>query len=90
MKSLLAAPTPGAFGGPTGPLLPMSESNRIDPLALSVADAARLLSKGAGRAITTEQIESDLAAGLPRNADGTISLITYAAWLSSQRGPNGD
>ncbi|MGD9856108.1 MAG: hypothetical protein AB7U20_14280 [Planctomycetaceae bacterium] len=68
----------------------MSEPNRINPLALSVADAARLLSKGAGRAISAKQIEADLAAGLPRNPDGTISLITYAAWLSSQRGANGD
>ena len=33
-----------------------------------------------------EQIEADVAAGTPTNADGTINLVTYAAWLSGIRG----
>ena len=59
----------------------MSDEGRINPLALSVPDAARLLSKAGGRLLSLEQIEADVVAGAPQNGDGTINLITYAAWL---------
>jgi hypothetical protein len=64
----------------------MSDEPRINPLALSIPDAARLLSKAGGRVISTEQIEADVVAGAPCHADGTINLVTYAAWLSQERG----
>ena len=71
----------------------MSDEPRINPLALSIPDAARLLSKAGGRVISTEQIEADVVAGAPQNGDGTINLVTYAAWLSqnvSQERGHGD
>ena len=64
----------------------MSGEPRVNPLALSVADAAKLLSTAGARLIRVEQIEADVAAGAPTNADGTINLVTYAAWLTSQGG----
>lgn len=64
----------------------MSDEGRINPLALSVPDAVRLLSKAGGRAISQDQIEADVVAGAPQNGDGTINLVTYAAWLSMERG----
>ena len=64
----------------------MSERVPINPLALPIADAAQLLSKAGARQILVEQIEADVAAGAPTNADGTINLVTYAAWLSKERG----
>ncbi len=60
----------------------MSDEPRINPLALSIPDAARLLSKAGGHPISLEQIESDITSGAPLNGDGTINLITYAAWLA--------
>jgi len=63
----------------------MSDEGRINPLALSIPDAVRLLSKAGGRLISLEQIEADVAAGAPQNGDGTINLITYAAWLAKER-----
>jgi hypothetical protein len=56
----------------------------LRPTSLSVADAARLLTKAGGRSITAETIQADLAAGAPANADGTINLVHYAAWLSKE------
>ena len=53
----------------------------MSPLALPVADAARVLSAAAGRSVTVEQIQSDIDAGAPTNVDGTINLVHYAAWL---------
>lgn len=64
----------------------MFQKARINPLALPIADAAKLLSKAGGRVIRAEQIEADVAAGAPQNGDGTINLVTYAAWLSRERG----
>lgn len=63
----------------------MSESARINPLALPIPDAARLLSKAGGRVIRPDQIEADVAAGAPQNVDGTLNLVTFAAWLARER-----
>ena len=49
--------------------------------ALTVENAALLLSKGAGRPVTPNMLREDIKAGAPTNADGTINLVHYAAWL---------
>jgi hypothetical protein len=48
---------------------------------MTVADAASLLTKAGGQPVSTGMLEADLAAGAPANADGTINLVHYAAWL---------
>jgi hypothetical protein len=53
----------------------------LNPISLTVADAARLLTKASGQSVTAELLEADLEAGAPANADGTINLLHYAAWL---------
>ena len=53
----------------------------LSPTALSVADAARVLSAAGGQPVTAEMLERDVDAGAPTNPDGTISLVSYAAWL---------
>lgn len=64
----------------------MADDGRINPQALAISDAAKLLSKAGGRVIRPDQIETDVAAGAPQNPDETINLITYAAWLARERG----
>jgi hypothetical protein len=56
----------------------------IDPIRLTVEDAAKLLS------ISPEQIALDVEAGLPTNSDGTINLVHYAAWLIKEMGRDND
>lgn len=63
----------------------MTDEPPINPLALPTAAAAKLLSKAGGRVIREDQIAVDIAAGAPTNDDGTINLVTYAAWLSRVR-----
>ena len=53
----------------------------MSPTSLTVADAARLLTKVGGQSLTSAMLEADLAAGAPTNADGSINLVHYAAWL---------
>lgn len=50
----------------------------LSPTALDVETAARMLS------ISPETIHKHTEAGLPANADGTINLVHYAAWLNQQ------
>jgi hypothetical protein len=57
------------------------ETLSLNPNALTPADAARLLSKVGGQPMRVEMIQADLSTGAPVNADGTINLVHYAAWL---------
>lgn len=58
----------------------------LDPNRLTVEQAAKLLSAAAKVRVPAEQIAADLAAGAPRNPDGTINLVHYAAWLVREMG----
>ena len=58
--------------------------------ALTVDDAAGLLSKGTGRPITPDMLRADIEAGVPINADGTINLVHYAAWVVKELTSRGD
>ena len=61
----------------------------LNPNALTVADAARLLAKASGERITEAMIQADLAAGAPTSPEGAINLVHYAAWLVKEM-PGGD
>jgi hypothetical protein len=62
-----------------------SEKPSLSLTSLTLANAALLLSKVGGQPIRGEMIQADLAAGAPTNADGTINLVHYAAWLVRER-----
>ena len=53
----------------------------INPLAIPVEQVAKILSTLARRKIPASQITQDIEAGAPTNADGTINVLHYAAWL---------
>ena len=53
----------------------------LNPTALTKVDLVALLTKVGGKTIALSMVEADLTAGAPVNADGTINLIYYAAWL---------
>ena len=52
----------------------------LNPAALRLEDAVRMLG------ISADMLRADLAAGAPTNADGTINLVHYAAWLNREVG----
>jgi hypothetical protein len=56
----------------------------LNPTAISLADAARVMSAVGGQRVTVEMLQEDIAAGAPTNADGTINLLHYAAWLNAK------
>jgi hypothetical protein len=59
---------------------------RIDPTRLTPDQAAKLLSAAGNARIPAEQIAADLEAGAPTNADGTVNLVHYAAWILKELG----
>lgn len=63
---------------------------KLNPAALPLADAARLLSAAGGQRITLDMLELDRGAGAPANADGTLNLVHYAAWLVREMSGRGD
>ena len=52
------------------------ETDGMDPTALSIEQAARLLG------VKVDVIRRHIAEGLPTGRGGTVNLITYAAWLN--------
>lgn len=56
-------------------------NSQLKITALSVDDLTKLLKHAGSRTVSEESVRSDIEAGAPVNADGTINLITYAAWL---------
>ncbi|MCD4726939.1 MAG: hypothetical protein K8R46_04725, partial [Pirellulales bacterium] len=53
----------------------------LNPTALSVEEAALVLTRTSGQTVTESMIQEDIAKGASTNADGTLNLVHYAAWL---------
>ena len=60
----------------------MPENTRLT--ALPKEALVRLLRNAGSSTISVEALEADIAAGAPVNADGTMSLVEYAAWLCKE------
>lgn len=56
-------------------------TRKLNPLALTLDEASRVLSASGPRPVTPEHLRTDIDDGAPTNADGTINLIHYSAWL---------
>jgi len=72
---------------------PSSQGNsRLNPTAMPVGDAARLLSRAGGQRVTEDMLRADIDAGAPTNQRGTVNLVNYAAWLVKEMsgGARGD
>jgi hypothetical protein len=52
--------------------------------ALTPTQAAKILAAAGNRRITEAMVHADLEAGAPANADGTVNLVHYAAWLARE------
>ena len=68
----------------------MSKPTPIDPMHLTVDQAAAILSRSSAAPIDADQIRSDIDAGAPVNPDGTLNVVHYAAWLVKETARRGD
>ena len=66
----------------------MPENIRLT--ALPQEAVVRLLRNAGSSTISAETLAADVAAGAPVNADGTMSLVEYAAWLCREEADHAD
>ena len=64
--------------------------NHLNPLALALEDVVKLLSRSGCRIMTMEMLQKDIDAGMPVNADGTVNLVKYTAWMIKEVNGNGN
>lgn len=64
----------------------MDEDHNLRLTALSIANAARLLQVAGAPGADESSLREHLARGAPANADGTINLVHFAAWLAKELG----
>jgi len=62
------------------------QASPLNPQALRLADLARILSALGQRPVTVDMLQADIDAGAPTNADGTLNLVHYVAWLVKEMG----
>ena len=60
--------------------------NRISLVALTKEQLVEILNKVGCASVGMESLNADIADGMPVNADGTINLVNYAAWLIRENG----
>lgn len=58
------------------------DQEAVNPAALTVAQAAKVLSAVGNGPVSEEAIRRHIAAGAPTTADGRLNLVHYAAWLN--------
>jgi len=60
--------------------------NSLKITVLPPETLVRLLKQAGSRTVSAESLAEDITAGAPKNQDGTINLIEYAAWLAKENG----
>lgn len=58
-------------------------ATKLNPAALTTAQIVQIFAK-AGTVLNEAEIAADVAAGAPTNADGTLHLVHYTAWLAKE------
>lgn len=53
----------------------------INPQCLRLEDLARILTVSGPKQVTVEMLQVDIDDGAPTNADGTMNLLNYTAWI---------
>ena len=62
--------------------------NQRNLLALTPDQVVDVLVKSGFRGMTLELLHSDFDAGAPRNANGSVNLIHYMAWILKEVNSN--
>lgn len=52
-------------------------------------DFVTAMRRSGSRTLTLERLEADIAAGAPVNADGTLDILRYVAWIARETGDDG-
>ena len=64
--------------------------NSLKLTALQLDMLINILKRAGSRLISAEALAKDFDAGAPKNEDGTVNLIEFAAWLVKGDDANAD
>ena len=64
--------------------------NSLKLTALQPEMLVNILKQAGSRQISAEKLAADLASGAPKNEDGTVNLVEFAAWLVKGEDSNAD
>ena len=64
----------------------MPEQNREHITKENFVTAMR---RAGSRTLTLDRLEADIASGAPVNADGTVDILKYVAWVAKEMGDEG-
>ena len=64
--------------------------NSLKLTALQPEMLVNILKQAGSRLISAEKLAADFAAGAPKNEDGTVNLVEFAAWLVKGEDSNAD
>jgi hypothetical protein len=62
------------------------QAGGLNPQSLRLEDLARILSALGPKPVTVAMLQEDIDDGSPTNADGTMNLVRYTAWLVKEMG----
>ena len=68
----------------------MPDNAKVNPLALPAGDALRMLRRAGCPQMSDETLQRLIDDGLPLNADGTLNIIEYTAWMLKEAQGNGN
>ena len=68
----------------------MPNNTTVNPLALPAGDALRMLRRSGCPQMSDETLQHLIDDGLPLNADGTMNIIEYTAWMLKEAQGNGN
>ena len=68
----------------------MPNNTTVNPLALPAGDALRMLRRSGCPQMSDETLQRLIDDGLPLNADGTMNIIEYTAWMLKEVQGNGN
>ena len=57
----------------------------VNPNRMTPEELSTLLSNHRKKRVDIEQIQADIEAGAPKNDDGTLNVVAYAAWLLQEK-----
>jgi hypothetical protein len=66
------------------------QPGKLKPTAIGVPELAQLLTAVSGQVVDVAMLKADLVAGAPANADGTLNLVNFAAWLVKEMASGAD
>ena len=75
---------------PLSPFLSMEpvmedKPRSADPNRMTPEQLATVLSNRTKKRVDVDRIRADIDAGAPTNADGTLNVVAYAAWLLQEK-----